>query len=60
MLVLYFGLDGESRQTLLQIAEQLQLSRQRVISLRDRALETLRRTLARHQLDAASLLTGSG
>lgn len=56
VLVLYYGLDGESRQTLLQIAEQLQLSRQRVISLRDRALETLRRTLARHQLDAASLL----
>lgn len=56
ILTRYFGLDDQPGQTLLQIAEQLQLSRQQVISLRNRALVSLRESFVRHRLDAGSLL----
>lgn len=56
VLVLYYGLAGEQPRTLLEIAGQLQISRQRVINLRNRALEALRQTMERHHLDAACLL----
>lgn len=55
ILVLYFGLHDTPRHTLLQIAEQMQLSRQQVTRQRDRALAWLHRSLTRHQLDPASL-----
>lgn len=55
VLVLYYGLTGEQPRTLLEIAGQLQISRQRVINLRNRAQEALRQTMERHQLDATCL-----
>ncbi len=56
ILTLYFGLDEQPRQTLVQIAGLLQINRQRVITLRDRALASLRRSLELQQLDAGTLL----
>lgn len=59
ILVLYFGLYGTPQHTLLQISEHMCLSRQKVARQRDQALDSLRRTLACHGLDATSLLRGS-
>lgn len=56
VLEFYYGLGDGPRLTLQQIAEQLQLSRQHVISLRARALDSLRRALELQRLDAATLL----
>lgn len=57
VLQLYFGLAGEDKHTLLDCAAQLQLSRQQVIQLRNRALTALRTALCRHGLDRATVLS---
>lgn len=56
VLQMYFGLDGQPRQTLQAIAEQLRISRERVRILRDRGLASLRLSLNRHGLDIELLL----
>ena len=53
---LYYGLGGCKRYTLPDIASKLSLSRAEVISLRDRALASLRGSLERQQLDASCVL----
>ena len=44
ILSLYFGLDGEGRRTLMDIGEQLNLTRERVRQLKKQALARLRGT----------------
>lgn len=51
----YYGLAGYAPHTLLELAKELQLSRQRVITLRDRALQSLQRRLLESGLEQESL-----
>jgi RNA polymerase sigma factor (sigma-70 family) len=56
VLRLYFGLEDTPRQTLLQIAGQLGISRQQVLNLRGRGLESLRCCLQKHGLEPETVL----
>lgn len=51
----YYGLAGYAPHTLLELAKELQLSRQQVITLRDRALQSLQRRLLENGLEQESL-----
>jgi RNA polymerase sigma factor (sigma-70 family) len=49
ILAMYFGLDGQPRSTLEEVAKTLKISRARVGELKMRALFNLRRKLAHHK-----------